>query len=152
MGYEHREDALRGRVAGKGKHTHKHTHTHSVRRDTQGGWSHGQGSDTILTHVGMATPLIKLMGYEHREDAERGEGACNSKNTHTHTHSVARDTQDGWSLGQRSDTILTHVGLAPPQIKLMGYEHREDALGGGEAGKGKHTHTHTVSPVIHRVD
>ena len=64
--------------------------------------------------------------------------------THTHTHSVARHTQDGWSLGQRSDTILTHVGLAPPQIKLMGYEHREDALGGGEAGKGKHTHTHSV--------
>ena len=27
----------------------------------------------------------------------------------------------------------------------MGYEHREDALGGG-AGNGKHTHTHTQCP------
>ena len=58
-GYEHREDSLGGGVAGKGKYTHKHTHTHSVHHDTQGGWSHGQGSDTILTHVGVATPLIK---------------------------------------------------------------------------------------------
>ena len=69
-----------------------------------------------MTHVGVATPLIKIMGYEHRVDAKGGGGACNSKNTHTHTHSVARDTQDGWSLGQRSDTILTHVGLAPHKL------------------------------------
>ena len=42
----------------------------------------------------------------------------------------------------------------PPTIKLMGYEHWEDAVGGGGAGNGKHTqtytqthtHTHTVSP------
>ena len=27
-------------------------------------------------------------------------------NTHTHT-------QDGWSLGQGPDVILTHVGVAP---------------------------------------
>ena len=34
-------------------------------------------------------------------------------NTHTHTHSDTRDTQDGWSLGQGPDVILTHVGVAP---------------------------------------
>ena len=49
--------------------THTHTHTHSVPRDTQGGWSLGNGSDPILTHVGVACPLIKLMGYEYWEDA-----------------------------------------------------------------------------------
>ena len=31
----------------------------------------------------------------------------------------------------------------PTLIKLMGYEHREDAVGGGGAGNVKHTHTHT---------
>ena len=31
----------------------------------------------------------------------------------THTHSDTRDTQDGWSLGQGPDVILTHVGVAP---------------------------------------
>ena len=69
--------------------------------------------------------------------------------THTHTHSVLRDTQGGLSLGQGSDTILTHAGW-PPLIKLMGYEHREDAVGG--AGNVKHTHTYTVFTGIHRVD
>ena len=38
-------------------------------------------------------PLIKLMSYEHREDAEGGAGK--GKHIHTHTHSVPRDTQDG---------------------------------------------------------
>ena len=33
--------------------------------------------------------------------------------THTHTQSVLRDTQDGWSLGQGSDAILTLVTVAP---------------------------------------
>ena len=47
---------------------------------------------------------------------------------------------------------MTHVDVAPPLIKLMGYEHLEDAVGGGESGNGKHTHTHRVSPVIDRVD
>ena len=46
----------------------KGQHTHSVHRDTQGGWSRGQGTDTILTHVGVAPPLIKSLGYKHRED------------------------------------------------------------------------------------
>ena len=44
----------------------------------------------------------------------------------------------------------------PTPIKLMGYEHREDEVGGGGAGnvkhKNTHTNTHTVSYVIHRVD
>ena len=57
------------------------------------------------------------MGYEHREDAKGGGGACNGKHTHTHTltytRSVTRDTQDGCSLGQGSDAIFTHVGVAP---------------------------------------
>ena len=46
-------------IANTHKHTHTYTHTHSVHRDTQGGWSLGQGSDTILTHVKVAPPLIK---------------------------------------------------------------------------------------------
>ena len=76
--------------------------------------------------------------------------------THTHIHSVPRDTQHGWSLGSGSDAILTHVGVAHPLIKLMGYGYREDAgvSGGAESGKYTHTntHTHTVYLVIHRVD
>ena len=43
-------------------------------------------------------PLIKLMSYEHREDAVGGKGK--GKHIHTQTHSVPRDTQDGWSLGK----------------------------------------------------
>ena len=49
-------------------------------------------------------PLIKIMGYQHREDAVGG-GGSKQWQTHTHTQSVHRDTQDGWSLGQRSDAI-----------------------------------------------
>ena len=70
------------------------------------------GKDTILTHVGVATPLMKLMGYEHREDAEGGGGRRQGQ---THTHSVPRDTQGGWSLVQGSDAILTHASVAAPQ-------------------------------------
>ena len=76
--------------------THTHTHTRSVTRDILDGWSLGRGSDTVLTHVGP--PLIKLMCYEHREDAVGGAGK--GKHIHTHTHIVPRDTQDGWSLGK----------------------------------------------------
>ena len=90
--------------------TNTHTHTHSVLRDTQGGLSLGQVSDTILTHAGWP-PLIKLIGYEHREDAVGGAGYV--KHTHSHTHTVSRVTQGGWSLGQGSDAILAHVGVAP---------------------------------------
>ena len=37
---------------------------------------------------------------------------------------------------------MTHVGMAPPQIKLMGYEHREYAVGGGESRQWQ-TYTNT---------
>ena len=63
MSNEHREDAVGGRGSRQGKHTHTHTHTHSVPGHTGDGWSLGQGSDTILTYVGVAPPQIKLMGY-----------------------------------------------------------------------------------------
>ena len=75
-----------------------------------------------------------------------GGGVSRQCQTHTHTHNVPRDTQGGWSLEQGSDTILTYVGLAPPKIKLMGYEHRVNAVEGGGAGQGKHTHIHTQCP------
>ena len=53
MGYEHRKGAVGVGGAGKDNHTHIHTHTQCP-RDTQGGLSLGQVSDTILTHVGLA--------------------------------------------------------------------------------------------------
>ena len=84
-----------------------------------------------------------------------GVGVQAGANILTHTHSVPRDTQGGWSHGQGSNTILTHVGVATPLIKLMGYEHREYVVGGGGSKQYQthtHTHTHTVSLVIHRVD
>ena len=94
--------------------THTHTHTHSVPRDTQDGWSLGQRSDAIMTRESVDRPLIKLMGYEHREYAVCGVGgASNGKHTHAHTYSFPRDTQGGWSLGQGSDAILTHVSVDP---------------------------------------
>ena len=43
------------------------------------------------------TPLIKLMGYEHREDAAGGGGAGNGKHTHVQ---CPRDTQGRWSLSR----------------------------------------------------
>ena len=86
-----------------GEQAMANTLTHSVPRDTQGGWNLVQGWDAILTHVGVAPLLIKLMGYEHREDEVEVGGAGNDKHTHTPTHSVPRDTQDGWSLRQGSD-------------------------------------------------
>ena len=93
------------------------------------------------------------MGYEHREDAVGGGGSMQCQ-THTHKriHSVPRDTQGGWNLGQGSDAILTHVSVTLPLIKLMGLELREAQWGAG-AGTVKHTHTHTHRVhVIHRVD
>ena len=50
------------------------------------------------------------MGYEHQGDAVGGGG---SGQWQTHAHSVPRDTQGGWSPGQCSETILTHVSVAP---------------------------------------
>ena len=67
-------------------------------------------------HVGVAHPLISLMGYEHQKIQWEVVGAGNGK----YTHSVPRDTQCGWSLGQGSDAILMHVGVAQPLSKLMG--------------------------------
>ena len=64
----------------------------------------------------------------------------------THTHSVPRDTQGGWSVAQGSDAILMYVGVACTLIRLMGYEYREDAVVGGGEGNGKHTHTDTQCP------
>ena len=100
------------------------------------------------------------MGYEYREDAVGGWGS-RQWHTHIHTHSVPRDKQDGWSLGQGSDAILTRVSVVGPLTKLVGYEQQEYTVGGGGSRQWQththtnthtHTHTHTVSPVIHRVD
>ena len=135
-------------------HTHKHTHTHSVPRATLGGWSLGQELDAILTHVGVAHPLIELIGYEHWEDAVDDGGSRQwLTNTHTHTHRVPRDTHGRWSLGQGSDAMLAHVGVARTLIELVGYDHREDAVvGGGSRQWQTQAHTHTVFLVKHRAD
>ena len=77
-------------------------------------------------------PLIKLIGYEHWENAVRG-GGSRQWQTHRHKHSVPRDTHDGWRLGQGSDAILTHIRVVRPLTKLMGYENRVYAVGGGES-------------------
>ena len=74
-----------------------------------------------------------------------GEQAMVNTHTHTYTHTVSHDTQGGWSPTKGSDAILTHVSFALPLIKLMGYEHREDEVGVGGAGNGKHIHTHSPS-------
>ena len=143
MGYEHREDAV-GCRGSMQYQTQTHKRTHSVPCDTQGGWNLGQGSDALLTHVSVAAPLIKLMGNDHRENA-LGRVASRQGQTHTHTHSVPRDTQGGWSLGQGSDGILTHESVAHPQIKSMVSEHREYVVGGG-GSRQYQTHTHTQCP------
>ena len=58
--------------------------------------------------------LITIMVHEHREDAVGGGGSRQCQiHTHTYTQSVPRDTQDGWSLGQGSDAILTQLSVAP---------------------------------------
>ena len=72
-----------------------------------------------------------------------GVGGEGKANILTHTHSVPGHRGDGWNIGQGSDTILTYVGVAPPQIKSMGYDHRENVVGGGGASTSKHTQTHT---------
>ena len=97
---------------------------------------------------------IQSVDYEHREDAMGGGGSLQCQ-THTHkrTHTVPRDTQGGWNLGQGSDAILTHVSVAHSLIKLMGSELWEAQWGAESAGTVKHTHTHTHSvQVIHRVN
>ena len=89
------------------------------------------------------------MGYEHREIAVGGGRAGNGKPTHTHTQSVPRDTQDRWSLGQGADASLTHVSMARPLIKLLGYENLENAacgLGRRQWRTNTNIHTHTQCP------
>ena len=74
--------------------------------------------------------------------------------THTHKriHSVPRDTQGGWNLGEGSDAILTHVSVALPLIELKGFELREAQWGAGmQARSNTHTNTHSVH-VTHKVD
>ena len=62
-------------------------------------------------------PLIKQMGYERQEDAVVGWRSRQFQtHTNTHRHSVPRDTEGGWSLGQWSEAIMTHVGMAPQQL------------------------------------
>ena len=78
MSYKHREDAVEGggsRQWQRHTNTHTHTYTHSVPRETQDGWSLGQGSDLILTNLSVAPPLIKFVGNEHQEDAVGGGGS-----------------------------------------------------------------------------
>ena len=85
--------------AGNGKHTqtHTHTHTNSVPRDTQGGWSLGQGSNATLTHVSVALHSLNQWAMKiGRTQWGVGDQAM----ANTHTHGVTRDKQCGWSLGQ----------------------------------------------------
>ena len=50
-------------VGGAGKaNTHTHTHTHSVPGHTGDGWSLGQGSNTVLTYVGVAPHKLNING------------------------------------------------------------------------------------------
>ena len=49
-------------------------------------------------------------------------------------------------IGRKLDTCQR----CPPLIKLMGHEHREDAIGGGGMCNGKHTHTHTHTHSVTR--
>ena len=71
--------------------------------------------------------------------------------THTHTHSAPRCTQGGWILGQGSNAILTHVGVAYPLIRLGAMNIIRTQWGRGEAVANTHTRTHTVPLVVHRV-
>ena len=70
------------------------------------------------------------MGNEHQEDAMRGGGSKQCQ-IHTHTHTVSfvihRVVEPRSMIRSNHDTC--RHGL--PLIKLMGYEHREDAVGGG---------------------
>ena len=138
-----------------------HTHTHTECPSSYTGWMEprariGHNLDTCKR---CRPPIIKLMSNEHREDAVGGGGSRQGK--HTHTHTQCPWSYRGWMEPRaRIGHNLDICRRGPPQIKLMGYQHRENAVGGGGAGNSKHTqtqththiHTHTVSTVIHRVD
>ena len=54
-------------------------------------------------------PLIKLMDYEHREDAVGGGGASNRQHTQTHTRTQCPSLYTGWmepqsKIGHNLDT------------------------------------------------
>ena len=105
MGYEHRVDEVGGGGSRQWQtttHTHTHTNTVSfvIHRVVKPRSMIRSNHDTCKNGL----PLIKLMGYEHREDAVGG-GESKQCQIHTHTQSIHRDTQDGWSLGQRSEAI-----------------------------------------------
>ena len=117
MGYEHLEDAMGGEGSRQWQ-THKHTHTQTVSpviyRVVEPRAMIRSNHDTCR----RGPPLIKLMGYKHREDAVGGGGnrqwqTHTNTHTYTHTHSVPSNLQGVWSVGQRSEAILTHVSVAP---------------------------------------
>ena len=95
MGYKHRDDAVGGGGAGNGNQT-----VSPVIHTVDGASARiGRNLDTCKHDP----TLIKLMGYEHRDDAVGvWEQAMSNTHTHTHTHtnSVPRDRQGGWSLKQ----------------------------------------------------
>ena len=99
-----------GGGAGNGKHTY--THTQFLARYT--GWMEPRariGRNLDTSWRGQPTKLNCRAMNSGRTQWGVG-GAGNGK--HTHTHSVPRDTQGGWSFGRESDAILTHVGVARP--------------------------------------
>ena len=80
--------------AGNGKRTHTRCPTRlTVRIEPRA--MIGSNLDTCR----RAPLVIKLMGYELREDAVRG-GGSRKCHTHIHTHSVSRDALGVWRLGQ----------------------------------------------------
>ena len=117
------------------------THTHSVTRDVLDWMEPRARIRHNLDTVGDASPLIKLMSYEHREDAVGGAG----KGTHPHTHAQCptmthRMDGDSARIGHKIDTRRR-----APTNQINGIEHREDTVGGGgrEQCSCKHPHTHT---------
>ena len=53
------------------------------------------------------------IGSTQWEFGKAGNVKHTQTHTRTHTNSVPRDTQGGWSLRQESNAILTHVSVAP---------------------------------------
>ena len=130
-------------------HTHKHTHTASVTV------IHSVDEAMIGSNLDTCRrgpPLMKILGYEHRKDAV-GCGGSRQWQTHTRTHPQFSSCYTGWMeprarIGRNLDTCKR----GPPLVKLMSYEHQEDAVGGGGSRQWQththsrnHTHTHTNS-------
>ena len=67
--------------------------------------------------------------------------------THTHTHSVPRDTKGGWCLGQGSERILTHAGVALSN-QIIGLRTPGGCSGGWGEYVMSNTHTHTDTPTV----